>query len=71
MKWRKADEMEKYQSDQSAKYGFIFYTVALLIWSLYSFFTNGDSGWQMTILLIGCAVYFWSRVVFNRKMNKE
>lgn len=62
--------MEKYQSDQSAKYGFIFYTVALLIWSLYSFFTNGDSGWQMTILLIGCAVYFWSRVVFNRKMNK-
>ncbi|WP_270584370.1 hypothetical protein [Bacillus smithii] len=71
MKWRKADEMEKYQSDQSAKYGFIFYTVALLIWSLYSFFTNGDSGWQMTILLIGCAVYFWSRVVFNQKMNKE
>ncbi|MED0661200.1 hypothetical protein [Bacillus smithii] len=71
MKLRKADEMEKYQSDQSAKYGFIFYTVALLIWSLYSFFTNGDSGWQMTILLIGCAVYFWSRVVFNRKMNKE
>jgi len=70
MKWRKADEMEKYQSDQSAKYGFIFYTVALLIWSLYSFFTNGDSGWQMTILLIGCAVYFWSRVILNRKMNK-
>ncbi|MEK4950381.1 hypothetical protein NST12_08545 [Bacillus sp. FSL W8-1127] len=67
---RKADEMEKYQSDQSAKYGFIFYTVALLIWSLYSFFTNGDSGWQMTILLIGCAVYFWSRVILNRKMNK-
>lgn len=70
MKMRKADEMEKYQSDQSAKYGFIFYTVALLIWSLYSFFTNGDSGWQMTILLIGCAVYFWSRVILNRKMNK-
>ncbi|MEK4874749.1 MULTISPECIES: hypothetical protein [Bacillus] len=67
---RKADEMEKYQSDQSAKYGFIFYTVALLVWSLYSFFTNGDSGWQMTILLIGCAVYFWSRVILNRKMNK-
>ncbi len=60
MKLRKADEMEKYQSDQSAKYGFIFYTIALLIWSLYSFFTKGDSGWQMTILLIGCAVYFWS-----------
>jgi hypothetical protein len=49
MKLRKADEMEKYQSDQSAKNGFIFYTIALLIWSLYSFFTSGDAGWQMTI----------------------
>ncbi|WP_419884089.1 hypothetical protein ACN6MY_05935 [Peribacillus sp. B-H-3] len=67
---RKADEIEKYQSDQSAKYGFIFYTIALFIWSLYGFFIKGDSGWQMTILLIGCAVYFWSRAIFNRKMNK-
>jgi len=69
MKLRKADEMERYQSDQSAKYGFIFYTIALLIWSLYDFFVKGDSGWQFTILLIGNAVYFNSRVIFNRKMN--
>ena len=69
MKLRKADEMEKYQNVQSAKYGFIFYTIALLIWSSYDFIIKGDSGWQMTILLIGCAVYFWSRVVYNRKMN--
>ncbi|OBA05151.1 hypothetical protein A9P44_15255 [Paenibacillus polymyxa] len=70
MKLRKADEMEKYQSDQSAKFGFVFYTVALLSWSLYDFFTKDDSGWQMPILLIGCAVYFWTRVVYYRKMNK-
>jgi hypothetical protein len=70
MKFRKADEMERYQSDQSAKYGFIFYTIALLAWSLYDFFVTGDSGWQMTILLVGSAVYFWSRVVYSRKMNK-
>lgn len=70
MKLRKADEMEKYQSDKSAKYGFIFYNIALLFWSLYDFFITGDSGWQMTILLIGSAIYFWSRVVYNRKINK-
>jgi hypothetical protein len=70
MKLRKADEMEKYQSDQSAKYGFLFYTLALLVWSLYDFFVKGDSGWQMVVLLVGCAVYFWSRVVYNRRMNK-
>jgi hypothetical protein len=69
MKLRKADEMERYQNDQSAKYGFIFYTISLLIWSLYDFFVKGNSGWQFTILLIGCAVYFWSRVVYNRKIN--
>ncbi|MDP1512627.1 hypothetical protein L8C07_21920 [Paenibacillus sp. CMAA1739] len=70
MKLRKADEMEKFQSDQSAKFGFVFYTIALLSWSLYDFFTKDDSGWQMTILLIGCAVYFWTRVVYYKKMNK-
>ncbi|MGJ7912531.1 hypothetical protein [Neobacillus sp. LXY-1] len=69
MRLRKADEMEKYQSDQSAKYGFIFYTLSLLIWSLYDLFSKGNSGWQFTILLIGSAVYFWSRVVYSKKMN--
>ncbi|MEH7107833.1 hypothetical protein [Bacillus sp. JJ1764] len=69
MRLRKADEMEKYQSDQSAKYGFIFYTLSLLIWSLYELFSKGNSGWQFTILLIGSAVYFWSRVVYSKKMN--
>ncbi|WP_397537812.1 hypothetical protein [Rummeliibacillus pycnus] len=69
MRFQKADEMEKYQSDQSAKNGFIFYTISLLIWSLYDLFIKGNSGWQFTILLFGNAVYFWSRLIFNRKMN--
>ncbi|MDU4694837.1 MAG: hypothetical protein E6Y08_03405 [Paenibacillus sp.] len=69
MKQRKADEMEQYQNEKSTKYGFIFYTIALLAWSLYDFVIKGEAGWQLTILLIGCAVYFWSRVVYNRKMN--
>ncbi|WP_047980235.1 hypothetical protein [Ornithinibacillus contaminans] len=70
MNFRKADEMERYHSDQSSKYGFVFYTIALLAWSLYDFIVTGDYGWQMTILLLGSAVYFWSRVVYSRKMNK-
>ncbi|GGA46523.1 hypothetical protein [Paenibacillus physcomitrellae] len=67
---RRADEMEQYQSDQSAKYGFIFYTVALLVWALYDWISTGDSGWQFSILLVGCAVYFWSRAIYNRRMSK-
>ena len=70
MKLTKSDEMEKYHSEQAAKYGFIFYTIALLVWSLFDFFVKGDSGWQMVVLLIGCAVYFWTRVVYKLKVNK-
>jgi len=69
MRLRKPDEMEKHQSDQSAKNGFIFYTLALFIWSMYDFFIKGNSGWQFTILLLGNVVYFWSRMIYNRKMN--
>ncbi|SMG23538.1 hypothetical protein [Paenibacillus aquistagni] len=68
MRFRKADEMEKYQNEKSAKNAFMFYTTALLIWSLYDFFAKGEAGWQSTILLIGSAIFFWTRVVYNRKM---
>ncbi|WP_435923575.1 hypothetical protein [Paenibacillus sp. DYY-L-2] len=70
MKFRKADEMEQYMSDRSAKYGFIFYTLALLVWSLVHFFTQGETGWEFSVMLGGCVVYFGSRVLFNRKLNK-
>lgn len=70
MKIQKADEMERYHSDQSAKNGFIFYTLALLIWSLVHFLAKGETGWEFTVMLAGCAVYFGSRVFFNRKTNK-
>ncbi|MFJ6210977.1 hypothetical protein [Lysinibacillus sp. NPDC092081] len=67
---RKQDEMEKYQSDKAAKYGFIFYTITLLIWSIYNQITSkGDGGWAHIILMGGVALYFLTRVVLNRKMN--
>ncbi|CAM2880392.1 hypothetical protein PASE110613_05675 [Paenibacillus sediminis] len=69
MKFRKADEMERYQSEKSAKYAFMFYTIALLVWSLFDFFTKGKTGWEFTILLIGNAIFFWSRAIYNRKMR--
>lgn len=53
MKFRKADEMEQYMSDRSAKYGFIFYTLALLVWSLVHFFTGGETGWEFSVMLGG------------------
>ncbi|WP_036696308.1 hypothetical protein [Paenibacillus taiwanensis] len=69
IKLRKADEMEQFYNEKSTKNGFLFYTAALLGWALYDFFTKGTPGLQMTLLLIGCAVYFWSRVSYNYKMK--
>jgi len=69
MKLRKADEMEKYQNDKSAKNAHIFFTVALLVWSLVNFFTKGQTGWEFSILLLGNVVFWWSRVFYKRKMQ--
>lgn len=69
MRFRKADEMERHQSDQAAKYGFVFFTISLLIWSLYDFFVKGNSGWQFTILMLGCVLYSCLRVFYHKKTN--
>lgn len=71
MKLRKADEMEKSHNLKAAKNAFLFYTAALVIWGIYDFITTGDSGWQVTILLIGTAVYWWSRVIFHRQTETD
>ncbi len=69
MKIKKADEMEKYENKQAAKNSFLFYTVALLIWTLYDLIKNGERGWQFTILMIGTAIFFWTRVYYKRKVH--
>lgn len=69
MKLRKADEMEQFQNDKSAKSAHIFFTLALLVWSLINFISVGKTGWEFTILLIGNAIFFWSRVFYKRKMK--
>lgn len=69
MKLRKADEMEQYQNDKSAKNAYVFFTAALLVWSLINFFTKGHTGWEFSILLLGNTVFWWSRVFYKRKMQ--
>ena len=71
MKIRKPDEMEQKHYLMSAKNAFIFYVIALLIWSAYDLVTTGDTGWQMTILLVGAAIFWWSKVIFYRDTETE
>jgi uncharacterized membrane protein YgdD (TMEM256/DUF423 family) len=69
MKLRKADEMEQLQNDKSAKNTYLFFSIALLIWSLINFFTTGKTGWEFTILLIGNAIFWGSKMFYRRKMR--
>lgn len=64
MKLRKADEMEKDHNLKSARNAFVFYTAALLIWALIH---TGDTGIPMTILLVGSAVFWFSRSFLYKK----
>ncbi|WP_241964569.1 hypothetical protein [Paraliobacillus zengyii] len=71
MKLRKPDETEQSQNLKSARNTFMFYTIALFTWAAYDLITTGDYGWQMTILLAGGVVFWWSRVFLYKTEEKE
>ena len=68
---RKANEEEKSHDLRSAKNSFLFYTIALLVCAFVSFINTGDFGWQMTILLVSTAIYWWTRVVLGKKTQDQ
>ncbi|UJF25512.1 hypothetical protein [Planococcus sp. 107-1] len=65
------DRTKKEQKDHASTYGFLFYSGALLLWSIYDFFVNDITGWQMPILFVGLALYLWSKVFYQQKRVKE
>ncbi|MEK4504336.1 hypothetical protein [Bacillus sp. FSL R12-0069] len=58
--------MENRHNEIATKYGFVVTILLLLIWSLINYIQTQDTGWQYTIALIGCSVYGWIRVYYNR-----
>ncbi|WP_028403224.1 hypothetical protein [Ectobacillus panaciterrae] len=70
MKLKKQDEMEQYQVAKASKNAFIFYTLSLLIWSLYDNLTNHHLGNAFLIMCIGNVVYFASLIIQKRKIDR-
>lgn len=66
---RKADEMEKSQANKSAIIAFVFYTIALLVYSIYSVSTSGELGIPFIILMVGLVVFFVSNLIFRQRMK--
>lgn len=58
------------QKDWSSTIGFLFYSGALLIWSIYDFIAADQIGWQMPILFIGLALFLWLKVYKHQKSVK-
>lgn len=72
MKLHKADEMEQNHNLKAAKNAFTFYSAALFIWGLYDFITTGHYGWQLTILLVGTSIFWWSKIfLYNQTETEE
>lgn len=70
MKFRRQDETEQYQVDNASKNAFMFYTVSLLIWSLFDDFRNAHLSNEFLILSLGNAVYFITLIVQKRKVDR-
>lgn len=66
---RKSDEMEQYQANQAGKFTFIFYTLALLVYSIYHYLNTGELGIPFIIFIAGQVVYFASTVYYRNKMS--
>lgn len=66
---KKADEMEKSQANKSAIMTFVFYTIALLVYSIYSVSTSGELGIPFIILIVGLVIFFVSNLIFKQKMK--
>ncbi|MGL3067057.1 MULTISPECIES: hypothetical protein [Planococcus] len=65
------ENKRKQKKERSSTYGFLFYSVALFVWALYDFVLNDKTGWQMPILLIGLAIYLWSKVFYHQQLVKQ
>lgn len=68
---RRMDEMEKYQSGNAARFLYGFYTIVLLIWAIIDYVKLGDAGWQLSIVLVGSAIYLWILVYYKKKNRSK
>ncbi|SIS49350.1 hypothetical protein [Salimicrobium flavidum] len=66
---RKTDEMEQRQVNKAGVIAFQFYSVALLIYSIYLFMENGGGGIPFIILMGGNIIFFGSLHIFKQKMK--
>lgn len=63
---KKMNETEKKNAAKSAEITFCFYSIILLIHSLYSYFVKGKFGASFTILILGLIVFFGSAFILNK-----
>ena len=67
---KKSDEMERYQVSWSEKISLLFYIFTLLIWSIYSYVTEEELGFQFVILCVGLVIFFFTLFINKKKAEK-
>lgn len=64
-------DVQKIISNRATSLTLVFYEVALLAYSVYTYFTKGELGATFIIFMIGLIIYFVSNFIYNRKFNKS
>ncbi|MCF8890941.1 hypothetical protein [Priestia megaterium] len=67
---RKSDELERHQTNKSLKIVFSFYSLSLLLWSIYSYVRFETMGFQFGILCIGQVIFFCSLFIQKNNVQK-
>ncbi|MNJ41052.1 hypothetical protein [Paenibacillus fonticola] len=66
---KRADEMQLSQATRATKWLGLFYSVSLLIWTLYDVVMHNELGIQFIILMAGMLIFFGSLIVLKRSVR--
>ena len=69
--FRKADEMDTYIANVAVRTSWLTLTIALLIWSLYSFIEKATITPAFIFLGLGLAVYFAAILYMRAKLSDD
>nr|WP_154706044.1 hypothetical protein [Planococcus salinarum] len=45
--------------------------MALLLWTIYDLAVNDVFNWQLPVLLLGLAIYLWTKFIFEQKKARK
>ena len=62
-------DIDKIINNRSTSLALVFYEIALLGYSIYTYFATGELGAPFIIFMLGLIVYFVSNLIYKQKLK--